>query len=159
MSAFQFRGTPLKLLTLAAERKIDLAISDHIVEEVTRTLRQKFDWPEDRIVEARRIMGRVARRVVPSQTRSSSKKTPTTTGILECAAEAESDYIVSGDRRPSPPRALREGARHPRSLTCWTWYWGRIDGVESSDECQVVLRDHPILVMVGRSLTRGHEIT
>jgi uncharacterized protein len=96
VSAFQFRGTPLKLLTLAAERKIDLAISDHIVEEVTRTLRQKFDWPEDRIVEARRIMGRIARRVVPSQTLIVIKEDPDDDRILECAAEAESDYIVSG---------------------------------------------------------------
>lgn len=98
VSAFQFRGTPLKLLTLAAERKIDLAISDHIVDEATRTLRQKFDWPEDRIVEARRIMGRIARRVVPSRSLSVIKEDPDDDRILECAAEAESDYIVSGDK-------------------------------------------------------------
>ncbi len=49
ISALQFRGTPEALLTLAAQRKIDLVISDHILEEVTRTLREKFYWPEERI--------------------------------------------------------------------------------------------------------------
>jgi putative PIN family toxin of toxin-antitoxin system len=98
VSAFHFRGTPLHLLTLAAEGKIDLAISDHIVEEVTRTLRQKFSWPEDRIEQAQRIMGSIARRVVPSQTLNVIKEDPDDDRILECAAEAESDYIVSGDK-------------------------------------------------------------
>ena len=98
ISAFQFRGTPLRLLTLAAEGKIDLAISDRIVEEVIRTLRQKFDWPEDRIGQAQRIMGCIARRVVPSQTLHVIKEDPDDDRILECAAESESDYIVSGDK-------------------------------------------------------------
>jgi putative PIN family toxin of toxin-antitoxin system len=98
ISAFQFRGTPLQLLTLAAEGRIDLAISDHIVEEVTRTLREKFDWPEDRIAQVQRIMGRIARRVAPSQTLNVIKEDPDDNRILECAAEAESEYIVSGDK-------------------------------------------------------------
>ena len=65
ISAFQFRGTPERLLMLAAEGKIDLAISDEITEEVTRTLHEKFDWPDDRIKQAQRLMHRIARRVVP----------------------------------------------------------------------------------------------
>ena len=86
------------MLTLAAEGRIDLAISDHIVEEVTRTLREKFDWPEDRIAQVQRIMGRIARRVAPSQTLNVIKEDPDDNRILECAAEAESEYIVSGDK-------------------------------------------------------------
>ena len=57
ISAFQFRGTPLQFLVLAAEQSIDLAVSGHIIEEVTRTLRVKFEWPEDRIEGARRVIG------------------------------------------------------------------------------------------------------
>jgi putative PIN family toxin of toxin-antitoxin system len=98
VSAFQFRGTPLQLLTLAAEGKIDLAVSDHIVEEVTRTLRQKFDWPAERIEEAQQIMGRIARRVSPSQTLEVIKEDPSDNRILECVAEAGSEYVVTGDK-------------------------------------------------------------
>ena len=65
VSGFQFRGKPSQFLTVAAEGRIDLAITDHIIEEVTRTLRKKFDWPEERIKQAQRVMGRIARRVEP----------------------------------------------------------------------------------------------
>ena len=98
ISAFQFGGTPLQLLTLAAEGRIDLTISDHIVEEVTRTLREKFDWPEDRIEQVQRIMERIARRVAPFQTLNVIKEDPDDNRILECAVEGGSEYIVSGDK-------------------------------------------------------------
>ena len=81
ISAFHFRGTPDRLLILAAERKIDLAISDHIVEEVTRTLSEKFAWPEDRVGWARRIMRGIARRVVPSLTINAIKTIPQITAF------------------------------------------------------------------------------
>ncbi len=93
ISAFQFRGTPLKLLTLAAEQRIDLAISDHIVEEVTRTLREKFEWPEDRLDSARQVIGKITRRVSPKQTVDVIKDDPDDNRILECAMEAGSMYI------------------------------------------------------------------
>ena len=98
VSAFQFRGAPLQLLTLAARGRIDLAISDHIVEEVTRTLRQKFDWPGERVEQAKQTMDRIARRVSPSQTIGVIGEDPTDNRILECAVEAGSEYVVSGDR-------------------------------------------------------------
>lgn len=97
ISAFEFRGKPAELLTLAAQRRIELAISDHIVEEVTRTLRNKFDWPEDRIEGAKRMMGRFTRRVVPTKTTDAIKADLSDNRILDCAAAAGSDYIVTGD--------------------------------------------------------------
>jgi uncharacterized protein len=97
ISAFQFCGKPLQLLTLAAEERIDLAISDHIVEEVTRTLRRKFDWSAERIAEATLNMATIARRVVPSQTLDIVKDDPSDNRILECAVEAGSECIVTGD--------------------------------------------------------------
>ena len=100
ISAFQFRGTPLQFLVLAAEQSIDLAVSDHIIEEVTRTLRVKFEWPEDRIEGARRVIGNIARLVVPSQSVDILKEDPDDDRILECAMEAGSEYIVTGDKDP-----------------------------------------------------------
>lgn len=98
ISAFQFRGTPLQFLILAAEQRIDLAVSAHIIEEVTRTLREKFDWPEARIESARRIIGNITRLVVPSESVDVIKEDQDDNRILECALEAGSAYIVSGDK-------------------------------------------------------------
>lgn len=98
ISAFQFRGKPLELLTLAGKARMDLAISDHIIDEVSRTLRQKFDWPEERVQQAQRIMATIARRVVPSETIDVNEDDPSDNRILECGVEAGSQCIVSGDK-------------------------------------------------------------
>ena len=100
VSGFQFRGKPSQFLTLAAEGRFDLAITDHIVDEVTRALLEKFNWPEERIEQAQRVMGRIARRVEPAQIVDIIKDDPTDNRILECAAEGKSDYIVTGDKHP-----------------------------------------------------------
>ena len=49
ISAFQFRGKPLQLVMLAAQGRIELAISDQIIEEVTRTLRESSSGPKIRL--------------------------------------------------------------------------------------------------------------
>ena len=43
-------------------------------------------------------MGRIARRVSPSQTLEVIKEDPSDNRILECAAEAGSEYVVTGDK-------------------------------------------------------------
>lgn len=98
ISAFQFGGEPLRLLMLAAESRIEVAISSHIIEEVTRTLREKFGWPEDRVENARGAMSRLARLVTPLQALAVIKEDPADNRILECAAAAGSEYIVTGDK-------------------------------------------------------------
>jgi putative PIN family toxin of toxin-antitoxin system len=97
ISGFQFHGKPSQFLTLDAQRKFDLAITDHIIEEVRRTLREKFAWPEERLAHARRMMGKIGTHVEPTQTVDVIKDDPTDNRILECAAEAKSDYIETGD--------------------------------------------------------------
>lgn len=62
ISALQFGGKPLRLLTLAAEGEIHLATSDPIIEEVVRTLLVKFDWPPERVEKARQIIIKIARK-------------------------------------------------------------------------------------------------
>jgi predicted nucleic acid-binding protein len=85
-------------------------------------------------------MGRIARRVVPSQTLIVIKEDPDDDRILECAAEAESDYIVSADK--DLHRLGHYGkARVIKVAALWTSYWGRVGGVEASGECQVALRE------------------
>jgi uncharacterized protein len=52
VSAIQFGGKPKQLLDLAVDGHIDLAISEAILEETLRVLRDKFHrTPDDRILE------------------------------------------------------------------------------------------------------------
>ena len=87
ISALQFRGKPLELLQMAERGEIELLISDHIIEEVTRTLRERFEWPEDRIQEAIETVASFTKRIEPTQRLDVVKDDPDDNRILECAVE------------------------------------------------------------------------
>jgi predicted nucleic acid-binding protein len=74
-------GNPNALLDLARRGEIELAMSDSILEEMGDVLSQKFDW-----------------HLAPSETVNAVKEDPDDNAILECAIEAGSQYVVSGDR-------------------------------------------------------------
>jgi len=77
---------------------------------VLRILREKFGWPPERLESAAALINRFARRVSPSQKLSAIKEDEPDNRILECAAEAGSEYIVSGDKDLHRLGALRERA-------------------------------------------------
>jgi predicted nucleic acid-binding protein len=80
----------------AGEIRID--ISEFIIDEVLPTLRKKFEWSAERLQEAADQMTAIARKVAPSRTVDVLKGDPTDNRILECAAQAKSEYLVTGDR-------------------------------------------------------------
>ena len=76
-----------------------LFISDAIVTKVVKVLRSnKFQWPEAEIAKAQRQIARFAKHVQPTETLHVITADPPDNRILECAAAAQSDYIVSGDK-------------------------------------------------------------
>jgi putative PIN family toxin of toxin-antitoxin system len=97
ISAFNFRGKPRKLLDMAQAGLIRLDVSDFIIEETTRGLREKFEWPPEAVSGVERQMRRLAHVVTPTQMLDVIKEDPLDNRILDCAAEAKSDYIVTGD--------------------------------------------------------------
>ena len=69
ISGLNFAGTPRQILNLAESGAIHLAVSDDILNEVTRVLRRIDAIAED----------------------------PTDDRILECAVASQSGYLVTGD--------------------------------------------------------------
>jgi putative PIN family toxin of toxin-antitoxin system len=65
ISALVFRKKALQILDLAIEQGVEIAISDEIVEETIRVLREKFHWSDERLEEARATMNSITRRVAP----------------------------------------------------------------------------------------------
>lgn len=99
VSAFAIGGKPLELLQLANVGQIELAVSDAILDEITRVLaRSKFGWSAERIAEARAVVSSLARNVTPSQSLDIVKDDPADNKILECAVESGTLVIVSGDK-------------------------------------------------------------
>ena len=96
VSAFQFGGT--RLLHMAVNGDIEVAVSQPIVEEVIRVLRDKFQWDGYRLQDAKRQILGFARLVTPRQTLDVVKEDEPDNRILECALEADSDFIISADK-------------------------------------------------------------
>ena len=97
VSAFGYGGKPRRLIEMADAGEIRVDISEFIVEEVLRTLRDKFKWSAESLQEAADQMKAIARNVAPSRTVDVLKEDHTDNRILECAVQAKSDYLVTGD--------------------------------------------------------------
>jgi len=98
VSALVFGGKPLRILELAAQGLVRLSISASILEETIRVLGDKFQWEDAALREVDATLRSIAEIVSPTQAVDVIKSDPPDNRVLECAAEAKSDYIVSGDR-------------------------------------------------------------
>ena len=98
ISALNFGGMPERLLRSAKAGAIQRVVSEAILAEVGKVLRgDKFRWPEAEIKKAQQEIASVSERVEPTETLHIITADPADNRILECAAAAEADYIVTGD--------------------------------------------------------------
>jgi len=84
-------------LTLARSGAIELAISETILTEIKRVLSLKFKWPEEDIAAIEKQIRSFTHYVMPQETVDLVKEDPTDNRILECAAAAGSECVVTGD--------------------------------------------------------------
>ena len=97
VSGLNWYGKPHELLNLARDRKIELAISDAILDEFSRILHDKLEWSDDRLNSMRAEVATFTKRVSSTETLDVVKADPDDNRILECAVAAGSDVIVTGD--------------------------------------------------------------
>jgi len=98
VSAFEFGGTPMRLLQMGVDSEIEIAVSQPIIDETTRILREKFGWSEADLRDALLVMESCATKVTPTERLHVVSDDPDDDRILECAAAAGSDYLVTGDK-------------------------------------------------------------
>lgn len=97
ISALVFAGRPLQFLDAARAGVFRLAVSDALLEEVHRILRDKFRWPPEDLAEAATDLADLTVHVSPTQTIDAVPEDPDDNRVLECAVEAKSQFIVTGD--------------------------------------------------------------
>ena len=98
ISALNFGGPPDKLLDMARAGDIELHISDDILTEVMRVLRDKFRWTDEALALAKDRIGDFAKTIQPGQAVQIVTADPTDNKIIDCALAGKSDYIVTGDK-------------------------------------------------------------
>ena len=92
------RGRSSRLLDMARAGEIRIDISEPIATETIRVLREEFGWDGYRLNDAYQKLSRLSHIVEPKQTLNVIAEDPPDNRILECAAEARSDYIVTWDK-------------------------------------------------------------
>jgi uncharacterized protein len=97
VSALNFGGKPAHLLGMAQAGTIRIDISDAIMAELIRVLREDFAWDGYRLHFMRQGLLEITNRVTPTRTLTVVDD-PDDDRILECAVEAASEFIVTNDK-------------------------------------------------------------
>lgn len=98
ISALNFGGKPQQVLELARTGDIELTISNAIIAETSRILRQKFHWESEDINDLMERLLRFCKYVHPDHTLNVVPTDPDDNRVLECAVTAGSDTVVTGDK-------------------------------------------------------------
>lgn len=98
ISAILFGGKPRQVLERAVRGEIRLCLSEAILEELKGVLRRsKFDYSTEAIQVILTELISLSNFVNPSKTIRVVSEDPEDNRILECAVEAEANYIITGD--------------------------------------------------------------
>ena len=97
ISALLFDGPPRQILEFAMNRQVVLVASDAIITETAGKLRDKFLWPEHRILQFVRATSRLAE-LHSSKRKLSVAHDEADNRVLECAIAGKANLIISGDK-------------------------------------------------------------
>lgn len=121
ISGLNFPGNERVVLELALRGRFNLYLAEFILGEVAGVLGRKFKWDEERIQQALRALRDACNMIEPRRLPEVIRGGHADNRILECAAEASADYLVTGDRRHLLPLEEYRGTRilnAPRFLSC-----------------------------------------
>src|SRR4051794_31196445 len=93
ISALQFGGRMRAVLQMAIDKEIEVAISEPIVQETLRILRDKFGWSDERLQGAEATMNLHATKVTPTQALNVVPGDADENRIIECAVASGSEAI------------------------------------------------------------------
>ena len=109
VSGLNFPGNERLVLELALRGRFELYLSSFILEEVAGVLVRKFGWAEERTSQALRVLENAATVIDPPRLTEVIQGGHADNRILDCAAAASADYLVSGDRRHLLPVEEHQG--------------------------------------------------
>ena len=111
VSALNFPGNERMVLELALRGRFEFYLSQFLLDEVAGVLTRKFGWDEERAAQAVRVIKSAATAIDPPRLPEVVEGGHADNRVLECAAAASADYLVTGDRRHLLPIGEHQGAR------------------------------------------------
>ena len=98
ISALLFGGYPRHILRQVIEGKLELYVSDSILDEIADVLsRPKFSYPTVLLHQFLTEIEAISELVAPIRQVNCIKNDPTDNRIIECAIAANASHIVTGD--------------------------------------------------------------
>ncbi len=97
VSAIVFGGKPQAILDLAQDGQIELFISDDILAETTRILRDKFHRTPEQLRNDIMALEATTTHVKPTERIEAVRGDADDDRILECAVAAGAETVVTGD--------------------------------------------------------------
>jgi uncharacterized protein len=98
LSAFVFRGMPLELVEMGLDGSLDIVVSQSIMDETLRVMKDKFRAKPMELERALAIMTTSARRVEPVVQVRAVKDDPEDDHVVSCAVAAGAEAIITGDK-------------------------------------------------------------
>ncbi len=111
ISGLNFAGREREVLDLARIGRYELCLSRFILDEVAGVLVRKFGWGVERAQRAVGLLRSWANEAEPRTRVSVIQRKDADNRILECAVEAQADYLVTGDRRDLLPLKKYKGTK------------------------------------------------
>ena len=98
VSAIVYGGNPRKVLQAAISGAVDISVSEAIIKELQDVLqRPKFGLRVQFVHNTIAELTSIAEWVVPTKHHQLVDDDPSDNLVLDCAAAAEADYLVTGD--------------------------------------------------------------
>ena len=104
LSGIFWEGNPYKLIKLAEQKKVEVFVSNAILEEIVDVLNRErkfkkymenFGYNAEELIKT--ILD-ISKLTVPKERINIIKEDPDDNRILECAVSCNADYIISGDK-------------------------------------------------------------
>jgi putative PIN family toxin of toxin-antitoxin system len=92
------KGKPARILEALRKGEIEVVISPFILEEVSRSFSEDFDWNNRRINQAVQFLLDHCIPVNPNAETTVPELTPADNRVLDCARHGQVEYLVTGDR-------------------------------------------------------------
>ncbi|MFQ6014813.1 MAG: putative toxin-antitoxin system toxin component, PIN family [Anaerolineae bacterium] len=97
MASILWRGNPYRIRKLGEKRKVVLITSLAILAEITRVLREYFDFSDEEAYEWHQRIGENTEVVRPTRLVNAVPDDPDDNKFVECALEGRAQYIISRD--------------------------------------------------------------
>ena len=104
LSGIFWRGNPYKIIKLAEQKKIEIFITNAILEELVDVLNKEIKFQKHMKnlgYDIEQLIGsilNITKLTSPKERLNIIKQDPDDNRILECAVSSNADYIISGDK-------------------------------------------------------------